>query len=129
MKIEHIALWTNDLEMMKNFYVNYLSMQCSTKYYNPSKNFTSYFLSFPNESTRIELMHRPDVVFTNNESSMMVGLTHLAFSVGTMEKVDELTEQLRNGGFNIISEPRTTGDGYYESQILDPEGNIIEITV
>lgn len=129
MKIEHIAIWTADLELMKDFYVKYFSMQCSSKYHNHHKSFSSYFLSFPNETTRIELMHSPDVVFIKDESGKRIGLTHLAISVGTKERVDALTKQLHNGGFIVISEPRTTGDGYYESQIFDPEGNIIEITV
>ncbi len=128
MKIDHIAFWVNDLERMKDFYIEYFQAQSNEKYYNPVKNFSSYFLSF-NNGCRIELMHRPDIFKNrNNYESQEIGIVHLAFSTGNKEKVDTLTELLRKNGFKVIGEPRTTGDGYYESVILDPENNIIEIT-
>ena len=127
MKIEHIAIWTMDLEKMKNFYLKFFNLNSNEKYYNPTKKFSSYFLAFQN-GARIELMHRPDISEFIEKSEQKLGLTHFAISVGTKEKVDSLTEIVRKNGYNIIGEPRTTGDGYYESVISDPEGNWIEIT-
>lgn len=127
MKIEHIAIWTADLEGMKQFYLQFFDLQSNEKYYNPKKQFTSYFLSFK-DGARIELMHRPEISGFMKIPGSMLGLTHFAISVGSKEKVDSLTERIRNAGHSIIGEPRTTGDGYYESVIADPEGNWIEIT-
>jgi len=127
MKIDHIAIWVNDLEVMKDFYTKYFNMKCSNKYENPNKGFASYFLSFSN-GARIEIMTRKDISERIREKGISNGFTHLAFSVGSIEKVDELTELIRNNSFEIYGEPRTTGDGYYESIVLDPEGNHIEIT-
>ena len=127
MKIEHLSLWVKDLEKMKDFYVNYFAMSCSKRYTNKRKHFSSYFLSFP-EGARIELMHRPDIKSKIEDRGNEHGLTHFAISAGSIEQVDLLTELLRSEGFSIIGEPRTTGDGYYESVILDPEGNQVEIT-
>ena len=127
MKIEHIALWVKDLERMKDFFKKYFNMNCGEKYENKSKEFSSYFLSF-GSGAGIEIMHRPDIIEQVGGKGVTNGLTHLAISVGNIEKVDELTELIRSDGFEIIGEPRTTGDGYYESVISDPEGNHIEIT-
>lgn len=127
MKIEHIAIWTLDLEKMKRFYLNFFDLKSNEKYYNPLKKFSSYFLSFEN-GARIELMHRPDISEFIEKKDSKLGLTHFAISVGSKEKVNLITELVRKNGFNIIGEPRTTGDGYYESIISDPEGNLIEIT-
>lgn len=127
MKIEHLAIWVSDLELTKTFYTTYFGAKSGEKYHNPNKNFTSYFLSFEG-NTRLELMHRPDIVKILEAGQEMQGLTHFAIAVGSKDKVDDLTEQLRRDGRIIIGEPRTTGDGYYESVILDPEGNRIEIT-
>ena len=127
MKIEHIAFWVNDLEGMKNFYQQYFHMDCGEKYENISKKFSSYFLSY-GSGARIEIMHRPDISEHVGRKGVTIGLTHLAISVGTREKVEKLTEWLRSDGFEIVGEPRTTGDGFYESIISDPEGNHIEIT-
>lgn len=129
MKIEHISLWVNDLEVMKIFYVKYFDMTANEKYTNSKKGFSSYFLSFKNDGTRIELMHRPDITDFLTQKGLLNGLTHFAISVGSKEQVDGLTEQLRQDGYTIEGEPRTTGDGYYESIVLDPEGNPIEITI
>lgn len=126
MKIEHIAFWTDDLERMREFYQTYFGMQCGEKYENVLKGFQSYFLSFDN-GTRIELMHRLDISDTGTGKGLTNGLAHLAISVGSNEAVDQLTERLRSDGYIIYGEPRTTGDGYYESVILDPEGNFVEI--
>jgi len=128
MKIEHLAIWVWNLELMKEFYEIYFSAKTGEKYHNPSKDFTSYFLSF-DEGSRLELMHRPEIEALKQESLEFLGFTHLAISVGSKEKVDLLTERLRKDGYPIVDEPRTTGDGYYESVVLDPEQNRIEITV
>ena len=127
MKIEHIALWTSDLEKMKDFYLNFFELESNEKYYNPKKEFSSYFLSFK-KGARIELMHRPDISEFMGNREAELGFTHFAISVGSKNKVDAITETIRQNGFKVIGEPRTTGDGYYESVIADPEGNWIEIT-
>lgn len=128
MKIEHIAIWVKDLEAVKEFYVKYFGMQCCEKYTNLEKGFSSYFLSFKDSETRLEIMSRPDITNFNGTHAASFGLTHLSISVGNKKAVNELTEKLRNDGYTIAGEPRTTGDGYYESVIEDCEGNWIEIT-
>jgi lactoylglutathione lyase len=128
MKIEHIAIWTKDLEKMREFYQTYFNMSCSRKYENVKKGFSSYFLSFET-GARIEIMTKKDIPDKSRTKKVFIGFTHIAISVGGKEIVDRITEKLRKDGFAIVGEPRTTGDGYYESTILDPEGNCIEITV
>ncbi len=129
MQIEHIAIWVNDLEQMKFFYEKYFNGTAGELYHNTTKNFKSYFLSF-DTGCRLELMHRPIIPQNINDlSKEYIGLIHFAISVGSKERVDELTEQLRKEGYEVAGEPRTTGDGYYESVVLDPEKNRIEITV
>jgi len=128
MKIEHLAIWVKDLEAMKDFYIKYFQLTSNEKYYNPKKKFSSYFLTFDN-GARLELMQRPDVTGFIENADVKLGLTHFAISVGSKEKVDELTEEIRRAGFKIVGEPRTTGDGYYESVIADLEGNHVELTV
>ncbi|EAE7279555.1 glyoxalase/bleomycin resistance/extradiol dioxygenase family protein [Listeria monocytogenes] len=125
MKIEHVALWTTNLEQMKQFYVTYFGVTANDLYENKTKGFTSYFLSFE-DGARLEIMSRTDV--TGKTTGENLGWAHIAISTGTKEAVDELTEKLRQDGFAIAGEPRMTGDGYYESVVLDPEGNRIEIT-
>ena len=127
MKIEHIALYTTDIEKLKTFYERYFHAKSGEKYINAKKQFQSYFLSF-SEGSRIEIMQKSGVPERAQEEESM-GLTHFAIAVGDKEKVDTLTEQLRANGYKIAGEPRTTGDGYYESVVLDPDGNRIEITV
>jgi lactoylglutathione lyase len=127
MKIEHIAIWTRDLEKMREFYQTYFQMKSGQRYENPNKGFSSYFLSF-DTGARIELMTKSDITDNKNPQHDFSGLTHFAVSVGNKTKVNALTEQLRKDGYEVTGEPRTTGDGYYESVILDPEGNRIEIT-
>ena len=126
MKIEHIAFWVSDLEAMKDFYIKYFNATAGHKYHNPKKNFTSYFLTFES-GVRFEIMHRTDI--TTRPNHEFLGIAHLAFSVGSKGKVDTLTEALRADGFRVMSGPRTTGDGYYESVVMDAEGNQIELTV
>lgn len=128
MKIEHLAIWTENIEITKDFYIKYFNMLCGEKYTNTQKQFTSYFLSFKDGDTRIELMHRPDIDNPESKKGITNGLTHFAISVGSKELVNSITERLRADHYVIQGEPRTTGDGYYESVILDPEGNFIEIT-
>ena len=128
MRIEHLAIWVNDLEAMRAFYEGYFGAKTGAKYHNPKKNFTSYFLSF-SEGARLELMTNPEISSVAAPAKKRMGLIHFAISVGSKGAVDALTEKLRKNGFLIIGEPRTTGDGYYESVVLDPEGNRIELTV
>jgi lactoylglutathione lyase len=129
MKIGHIAIWTKDLERMKHFYEKYFQITAGEKYFNPTKNFESYFLRFE-EGARLEIMRKPETAPLEKDLlNEFIGLAHFAVSVGSKEKVNTLTEKLRHDGFQIIGEPRTTGDGYYESIVLDPEGNRIEITI
>ncbi len=127
MKIEHIAIWVSKLNEMMDFYIKYFNGKAGEIYSNPQKHFTSCFISFDG-GCRLELMNRTDIV-NKLECKDVMGITHLAISAGSKEKVNQLTEQLRIDGFTIISEPRTTGDGYYESVVLDPERNLIEITI
>lgn len=127
MKIEHLAIWVRDLEKMKDFYTRFFTMKCNEKYLNEKKQFSSYFLSFEG-GARIEIMHRPDIVEQSARTGTFFGLTHFAISVGSRERVDELTESIRKAGYQVTGEPRTTGDGYYESVVADPEGNLVEIT-
>ena len=127
MKIEHVAMWVSDLELMKCFYEGYLGAHAGEKYFNPVKKLESYFLSFES-GARLEIMKMPDIS-SNDKNRQFMGLAHLAFSVGSKERVDTLTERLRADGFTVAGEPRTTGDGYYESVVLDPEQNRVEITI
>jgi lactoylglutathione lyase len=129
MKFEHIAIWAKDLEEVKAFYIHYFGMESSEKYINPKKHYSSYFLSFPNSETRFEIMHRPDIAEHPGNKGLTHGLAHISISLGSKERVKKLTEQIREDGFTIEGEPRTTGDGYYESVVLDPEGNYVEITI
>lgn len=127
-KLEHVALWAKDLEVMKNFYEKFLGGTAGPKYMNPKKKFESYFINFE-AGARLEIMKRPDVLFAKGTAGQeYIGYTHISFSVGSREEVNTLTEELRNSGFSVVGEPRITGDGYYESAVLDPEGNTVEIT-
>lgn len=127
MRIEHIAIWTTDLERLRNFYVKYFSVNSNQKYINSKKKFESYFLSFT-EGCRLEIMLMPNVN-SRDDANLYIGLTHFAVSVGSKSKVISLTEELRRDGYKILSEPRTTGDGYFESVVSDPDGNQIEIAM
>ena len=128
MKIEHVAIWTKDIEKLKKFYVDYFDGIAGDKYTNTKKHFESYFIEF-GSGARLELMQMPTIPSNlNNTIDQYIGLIHIAISVGSIEKVDKLTDTLKNAGYKVVSEPRYTGDGYYESCILDPDGNRIEIT-
>lgn len=127
MRIEHIAIWAHDLEGMRNFYTHYFDAMSGSCYYNHSKEFRSYFLSFGGES-RLELMEMPTIANNKNDyRKHYIGFAHLALRVGSRERVDHITEMLRHDGFEIISPGRMTGDGYYEAAAFDPEKNRIEI--
>ena len=124
-KIEHLAIWTADLEKVKDFYVKYFDMVCGEKYHNLTKNLLlTYFLSFKESHVRIELVHRPGILEHSGKKGITNGLTHFAISVGNKELVTSIT---RANNFIIESEPKTTGDGYNKSVVLDTEGNLIEI--
>lgn len=128
MKIEHLAIWADDLEKMREFYLKYFDMMSNEKYINEKKGFSSYFLSFGEGKARLEIMNRMDIHEEPEKRGFSKGIAHFAISVGGKEAVDQLTERLRNDHYTIESEPRTTGDGYYESVVLDPEGNYVEIS-
>ena len=127
MRIEHIAMYVNDLEKTKDFFVKYFNAISNEGYHNQKTDFRSYFLSFE-DGARLEIMKKPQM--EDGEKSLnRTGYIHIAFSLGGKEAVDELTEKLKKDGYTIVSGPRTTGDGYYESCIVGIEGNQIEITV
>ena len=127
MKVDHIAIWTANLEGLKNFYTHYFDASASGIYYNHSKEFSSYFLNFDGEC-RVEIMEMPGIPKSKNDAlKQFSGLIHFAIKVGSKAEVEKITEVIRNDGFRVISEPCTIGDGYYESVILDPDGNRIEI--
>jgi lactoylglutathione lyase len=118
-KIEHVALWTQDAERLRGFYERHFGARAGDRYENPARAFASYFLEFDG-GARLELMQMPDAVGS---------FAHLALSLGSEAAVDAATERLRAAGVEVVGEPRRTGDGYYESVVLDPEGNRIELTV
>ncbi|WP_320052384.1 VOC family protein [uncultured Acetobacteroides sp.] len=125
MHIDHIAIWTTDIERMKNFYSTHFGCKASARYDNRQKQFSSYFLTF-GSGARIEIMQRVDVTEVVGKES--IGLAHFAVTVGTAQQVDLLTQKMEEAGVTVASYPRTTGDGYYESVVLDPDGNRIELT-
>ena len=127
MRIEHIAMYVNDLYSARDFFVKYFVAVSNNVYYNVKTGFRSFFLSF-DDGTRIEIMNKPEVKDIKKELNQ-TGYIHIAFSVGSKEKVNTITERLKADGYEVISEPRTTGDGYYESCVIGLEGNQIEITV
>ncbi len=127
MRVEHIAMYVNELERAKDFFVTYFDATANDGYHNKTTDFRSYFLTF-DDGARIEIMNHPDMQ-EQEKSIRRTGLIHIAFSVGSKEKVDELTHRLKSDGYEVLSGPRTTGDGYYESCIVGIEGNQIEITV
>lgn len=124
MQLTHIAIWTNELERAREFYTKYFNGTSNEKYVNPKKGFASYFITFEGGAS-LEIMQRTDI--TEERSGLFIGLAHFAFSVGSKEKVNEMIEMFRKEGYTITGEPRTTGDGFYEGSVEDPDGNIVEV--
>ncbi len=129
MKLEHVAIWTQNLEQLKDYYIKYFGAIPNEKYVNRSKDFESYFLEFES-GARLELMKMPQIPENKNDTikEQHLGIIHLAFGVDHPEQVDTKARQLRNAGFEILSGPRKTGDGYYEFETLDPDNNRLEVT-
>lgn len=127
MRIEHVAMYVNDLERAREFFEKYFAAESNDGYHNPRTDFRSYFLRF-SDGARLELMKRPDVAELE-KTPARTGFDHIAFSVGSRERVDELTARLEADGYAVAGGPRVTGDGYYESCVVDLEGNRVEITV
>ena len=127
MRIDHAALFCRNLEQMRQFFIDYFDARSNEQYHNPRTGLRTYILSFTEGSTRLELMQRPDVQDAD-PSQPAIGYVHLSFAVGSRKGVDLLTRRLAADGYTVTSGPRTTGDGYYESSILGPEGIQIEIT-
>lgn len=126
MKIEHVAIYVHELEKAKEFFEKYFAAKAGKIYHNLKTGFSSYFLTFEN-GARLEIMNRPELAESQKEL-VQAGYIHVAFSAGSKENVDLLTARLKQDGYTVISGPRVTGDGYYESAILGFEGNQIEIT-
>lgn len=129
MKIHHLAIWTHDLERLRSFYETYFKVRAGEKYQNAKTGFESYFLSFE-DGGRIEIMQMPGIPATRNDpAAQFTGLIHFAVSTGSVEAVDTLTETLAQSAYTVVGPARWTGDGYYESVVLDPDGNRVEITI
>ena len=128
-KLEHIAIWTRQLEVLKDYYIKYFGGSPNEKYENRNNNFESYFISF-DSGARLELMRMPNIPENNNDTiqDQHLGIIHLAFGVNSPAEVDAKAEQLKKDGFDILSGPRKTGDGYYEFETLDPDNNRLEVT-
>ena len=127
MKIEHIAMYVNDLETARDFFVRYLGGSSNDGYHNAKTGFRSYFITFE-DGARLEIMNKPGLSDIEKEQNR-TGYAHIAFSLGSKEAVDSLTSRLKNDGYEVVSGPRTTGDGYYESCIVAIEGNLVELTI
>lgn len=127
MTIEHVAMYVNDLEVARDFFVTFLDGTSNDGYHNRNTGFRSYFISF-DDGARLELMNKPVLIDADKELNR-TGYAHIAFSVGSKAAVDELTTRIKDAGYEVVSGPRTTGDGYYESCIVAIENNQIEITV
>lgn len=127
MRIEHVAVYVNNPEKARDFFVRYFGATSNHGYQNEKTGFRSYFLSF-DDGARLEIMSRPEMEDVH-KIAHRTGYSHIAFSVGGKSEVDRLTNQLKNDGYAVVSGPRTTGDGYYESCVVAVEGNLVEITV
>ena len=124
MRLHHLALWSRRIELLRDFYTTYFDGRAGEKYENPAKGFESYFVTFA-DGVSLELMRRTDV--TAPDAAQHLGLAHFAVGCESRAEVDRLTERLRADGHPVLSEPRTTGDGYYESAVGDPDGNLVEL--
>jgi len=129
MILEHVAIWTKDLEGLKQYYIRYFGAAANDKYQNATTGFESYFLSFAS-GPRLELMSRPDIPENLNDTvtKQHTGIIHLAFGVSSIEEVEAKAKELQNDGYKILRGPRKTGDGYYEFETLDPDNNRLEVT-
>ena len=129
MILEHVAIWTDKLEELKDFYIKYFGATANEKYTNEQNQFESYFLTFES-GARLEIMMKPGIPANKNDRITVQhkGIIHLAFGVNTMNDVDEKANQLKSDGFKILRGPRKTGDGYYEFETLDPDNNRLEVT-
>ena len=125
MRLEHVALYVEDLEAMKAFYVRHFGATANNKYHNQHTGLQTYFLSFDG-GARLEIMQRPGMS-PRASGANALGYTHISFKLGSVEKVDQLTRKLQQDGCPLLNGPRMTGDGYYESVLSDPEGNLIEL--
>ena len=130
MTLEHVAIWTNDLERLKDYYVKFYGGRAGNKYKNGSTGFESYFLSFES-GARLEIMQKPGISENLNDivNAQHLGIIHLAFGVKSMKEVDDKSGELVVHGYTILRGPRKTGDGYYEFETLDPDGNRLEVVV
>ena len=124
--ITHVAIYTMDLERMKMFYQKYFNAESNAKYEN-GKGFSSYFLTF-SQGAKLEIMSHRELEYRETLEKI-TGISHIAFSVGSKDKVIALTGQITDDGYTLLSPPRNTGDGYFESCIADPDGNRIEIVI
>lgn len=128
MKIDHIALFCHDLEVMRQFFIDHFEAESNEQYHNPRTELRTYILTFPDGETRLELMQRPDTIDAD-PSLMNIGYIHVSFAVGSKDEVDAKTKELAYNGYHLTSGPRITGDGYYEICVIGPEGIQIEITI
>ena len=130
MKLEHIAIWTHQLEVLKAYYMKYFDAIPGEIYHNPNKQFHSYFLTFES-GARLELMSSPTIPENLNDTidKEHLGIIHMAFEVKSKHAVDTKAAVLTQDGYSILSGPRTTGDGYYEFATLDPDNNRLEVTM
>jgi lactoylglutathione lyase len=129
MIIDHVAIWTTQLEKLKDYYVKFFNGRANEKYLNKDSHFESYFVSF-DSGTRLELMQKPGIPPNLNDTvgKQYLGIIHLSFGLGNMSLVDAKLDELRKEGYNILKGPRKTGDGYYEFETLDPDNNRIEVS-
>lgn len=129
MTLEHVAIWTDNLEELKDYYIKYFGATANEKYTNEQSQFQSYFLTFES-GARLEIMRKPGIPENRNDrvTAQHKGIIHLAFDVNTKQEVDEKAKQLQSDGFKILRGPRKTGDGYYEFETLDPDDNRLEVT-
>lgn len=128
MNINHVALWAHDIELLKDFYCRWFNASATPEYHNPIRGLTSYLLSFPDGGATLEIMNEPEISDIGSCRKLR-GFCHIAISLGSQEAVDGFTDRMRYEGVTILGNPRRTGDGFYESVIADPEGNIVELTV
>lgn len=129
MTLEHVAIWTDNLESLKDYYCLHFQGESNSLYHNQKTGFKSYFISFSG-GARLEIMQMDAIPANLNDrkSKQHLGLIHLAFGADSKEAVDAKANELKAAGFEILRGPRTTGDGYYEFETLDPDGNRIEVT-